>query len=102
MNTPFPIAKLGSRVLIVNKSDLPFVGKERWLEVMCIQVNFRHGTIDSVFELEKHFKFNPWENFRDEEERDAVLQEIKSTFSDKDISERIAEPLAAHMIKHAP
>ena len=61
MNTLYLIAKLDYRILIIHESDLPFVGSgERAFEVMCIQVDLCHGTIDSVFELAKHFKFNPW------------------------------------------
>ncbi len=100
MNTLYPIAKLVDyQVLIVNKSDLPFIGKERRLEVMCIRVDLRAGWIDSIDVLAKHFQANPWEDIIDEEERDAVLREIKSIFSDKDISEKIVVPLAAHMIR---
>ena len=95
MNTPYPIAKLHGRILIVNKNDLPFFRTERALEVMCIQVYLESPPrllfprrICPIIELEKHLKMNPWEDIIDEEERDAVWREIKSICSDKDISEK--------------
>ena len=71
MNEIYPVAKLGDQVLIINKDDLPHIGKERAIEVWCIKIDFRHKTIDSIIELEKHLKFNPWEEV-DEDERDAI------------------------------
>lgn len=93
MDTLYIAAKLGTEILIVNKSDLPFIGKERALEVQCIIVDLRRGEIHSIFGLEKHLKFNPWEEIIDEEEREAALREIQSMFSDEDILEKIVRPL---------
>jgi|SRR3989339_546401 len=98
MNEIYPIAKLGDQVLIVNKEDLPYIGKERALEVKCMRVDFRHKSIDAAIELEKHLKFNPWEELS-EEERKIVLQNLNTKFSDKDILEKIMKPLAESLIK---
>mgnify|MGYP001568708337 CR=1 FL=1 len=98
MNEIYPVAKLGYQVLIINKDDLPFIGKERALEVKCIKVDLRHKVIDPIIELEKHLKFNPWEEITNEE-RNTILQELGSKFSDEEILEKIMEPLAASLIK---
>jgi len=99
MNEIYPVAKLGYQVLIINKDDLAFIGKERALEVKCIKVDIKHKVIDPIIELEKHLKFNPWEELNDEE-RNAILQELGSKFSDEEILEKIMEPLAANLIKY--
>ena len=98
MNEIYPIAKLGNQILIVNKDDLPFIGKERALEVKCIKVDLKHKAIDPLIELEKHLKFNPWEEITDQE-RDIILQELSSKFSDEEILEKIMEPLTESLIK---
>ena len=98
MNEIYPVAKLGYQVLIINKDDLPFIGKERAIEVKCIKVDLRHKAVDPIIELEKHLKFNPWEEITDEE-RSRILQELGSKFSDEEILEKIMEPLAASLIK---
>ena len=97
MNEIYPVAKLGYQILIINKDDLPFVGKERALEVKCIKVDLKHGVIDPLIELEKHLKFNPWEEVTDKE-RDIILQELGSKFSDEEILEKIMEPLTESLI----
>ncbi|MEK7542967.1 MAG: hypothetical protein AAB503_01515 [Patescibacteria group bacterium] len=98
MNEIYPVAKLGYLVLVINKDDLPFIGKERALEVKCIKVDLKHKIIDPIIELEKHLKFNPWEEIADEE-RDIILQELGSKFSDEEIFGKIMEPLAESLIK---
>ena len=98
MNEIYPVAKLGRQVLIVNKDDLPFIGKEKALEVQCIKVDLEHKVVDSIIELEKHLKFNPWEEILDRE-RETILQELGSKFSDEEILEKIMEPLIASLIK---
>lgn len=102
MNTPYPIAKLYRAILIVNKEDVPFIGKERAHEVMRIKVDFRREDIHSIAKLSEYLKFNPWEEIIDDEERSALLQEMQSMFSSEEISEKIVKPLAAHMIEHVP
>ena len=98
MNTIYPIATLGDQALIVNKDDVPFIGKDRALEVMCIQVDFRHTKIYPPIELEKHLKFNPW-NEMDGTTRDEALKKLHTTFSPEDITENIEEPLARMLIQ---
>ena len=97
MNEIYPIAKLGNRVLIINKDDLSFVGKERALEVKCITVDLKHGVVDPIIELEKHLKFNPWEEIS-ENEREEVLKELGTKFSDQEILEKVIEPLVKNLI----
>ena len=99
MNTLYPIATLGSQILIVNEGDISFIGGERALEVMCIQVDFRHAKIYPIIALEKHFKFNPWEELSDTGRREA-LQKLHTTFSDEDIAKNITGPLSASLIQH--
>ncbi len=99
MNEIYPIAKLGDLILIINKDDLPYVGKDNALEIKCVKVDLKHGLIDSVMELEKHLKFNPWEELS-ETERDHALHELGDKFSDKDILEKIIEPLVTNLVKH--
>lgn len=98
MNEIYPVAKLGDQVLIVNKDDLPYIGKEKAFEVRCIRVDLRHRTIDPIIELEKHLKFNPWEEIS-QDERGIILQNINTRFSDQDILEKIMEPLARNLVK---
>ena len=103
MNILYPIAKshqLDDPILIVNKKDVPFIGKERALEVMCIQVHLRYKRISPITELERYFKFGwPWDEIIDDEERSAVLQNVKSMFSSEEVSEKIIGPLTAHAIQ---
>ncbi|HBC45169.1 MAG: hypothetical protein UX08_C0003G0049 [Candidatus Collierbacteria bacterium GW2011_GWB1_45_35] len=98
MNELYPVAKLGDEVLVVNKDDIPFIGKERAIDVKCINVDLKHKEIDPITELEKHLKFNPWEE-TDEEQRTSILQSLASTFSDQEILEKIIEPLAESLIE---
>ena len=67
-------------ILITNKADLSYVGKERAFEVKCVQMDLKRGTIDSIIELEKHLKFNPWEEINDDE-RITKIKECKKTKS---------------------
>jgi len=98
MNEIYPIAKLGEQILIVNKDDLPFIGKERALEVKCIRVDLKHRKIDPIIELEKHLKFNPWEELN-ENERNKASQELGEKFSDQEILEKIIGPLVQNLVK---
>jgi len=98
MNEIYPIAKLGNHILIINKADLSYVGKERAFEVKCVQMDLKRGTIDSIIELEKHLKFNPWEEINDDE-RNVILKNLGANFSDQDILEKIMEPLVENLIK---
>ena len=58
MNEIYLIAKLDDEVLIINKNDIPYIGKERALDVKCVKVDLKHGEIDPIIELDKHLKFN--------------------------------------------
>ena len=98
MNEIYPIAKLGDQILIVNRDDLVYIGKKRAFEVKCIKVDLKHGAIDPIIELEKHLKFNPWEEVS-ENERDAILQNLSAKFSDQEILEKIMEPLVENLVK---
>lgn len=98
MNEIYPIAKLGDQVLIVNKYDLPYIGKERALEVKCIKIDLKNNRIDSIIELEKHLKFNPWEEIN-EDKRNIILKILNTKFSDTEIIEKIIKPLAENLVK---
>ena len=99
MNEIYPVAKLGNQILIVNMDDLPYIGKEKALEVKCIRIDLKHKTIDPIIELEKHLKFNPWEE-TSEEERDVFLQNLSTNFSDQEMLGKIIEPLAESLVKN--
>jgi hypothetical protein len=99
MNGIYPVAKLGDAVLIVNQDDLPYIGKQRAYDVKCVRVDLKRGTIDPVIELEKHLKFNPWEEMS-EDERNTILQNISTKFSDHEILENIIQPLVEALVKH--
>ena len=101
MNNITPIAKLGNleEILFINKTDIPFIGKERAMEVMCVRVDFGHKSIDETIELEKHLKFNPWEEIMTDDERKLVESKLNETFTDTEQNEKISRPLIEKMIK---
>lgn len=98
MNEIYTVAKLGDQILLVNKNDLSYIGKERALEVKCIKVDLHHRTIEPIIELERHLKFNPWEEIS-EEHRDAILQNIITKFSEREVLEKIVKPLVENLVK---
>ena len=98
MNEIYPVAKLPRQILLINKDDLPYIGKERALEVKCIMIDFDHKSIDAPIELEKHLKFNPWEEISEAERRE-FLQKLGAIFSDEDILEKIIKPLLENLVK---
>ena len=95
MDTILPIARLDNEILIITTADVPFIGKERALEVMCVQVDLKHTKIYPIIELEKHLKFNPWEKIP-EEQRAAARQEVQELFSEEDFTRHIVQPLSEH------
>lgn len=99
MNEIYITAKLGEQILIINKDDIPCIGKERALEVMSVSVDLRNKRIGEILELEKHLKFNPWEEILDNNERDILLQLLHAQFSDNEITEKIMKPLTKKLIK---
>lgn len=99
MNEIYPIAKLGSQILIVNKKDLPFIGKERAIEVKCVRVNLENAIIDEMLELEKHLKFNPWEEITSDEDRAVIVKILNTKFSDQNIEEKIIKVLEENKVR---
>ena len=98
-NEIFISGKLGSKILIINKADIPYIGSlDKGLEVMTIQVDLKKREIFPPLELEKHLKFNPWEETT-EQDRAVLSQLLYSRFSDKDILEKICLPLAENLIQ---
>jgi len=93
MDNLYPLAKLGSLILMINKSDKDFIGGERALEVMSVQIDLDKKTIFEIMPLEKHLKFNPWEEIVEEAERELVFKVINNKFSDNDIKEKIVDIL---------
>lgn len=98
MNELYPVAKLGNEVLVMNKDDIPYIGRERALDVMCINVNLKYKKIHPITELEKHLKFNPWEE-TDEEQRNAILQSLATAFSNQEIEQKIIDPLRTSLVE---
>lgn len=91
------IAKLGNNILIVNKADIKHIGKEGAMEVMSVSVDLENRRIGPVVELEKHLKFNPWEEMS-QEEQEVALKILNAKFSDNEIIEKIIMPLAIHRV----
>ena len=98
MNEIYLIAKLGNAILIVNKADLAYIDKERAFEVKCIVVDLAERTIDPPEGLEKHLKFNPWEEITNPDERMVLLQVLNNKFSDAEILQKILQPLAENAV----
>jgi len=61
-------------------------------------VDLEHKVIDPIIELEKHLKFNPWEELNENEIKN-TLRELGDKFSDQEILEKIMEPLAKSLVK---
>ncbi|MBI3632182.1 MAG: hypothetical protein HY225_01925 [Candidatus Vogelbacteria bacterium] len=91
----YPIAKIGlfEEILCINKSDLPFIGKERAMEVKTVRLDLSHKTIDEPIELEIHLKFNPWEEITTEEDRTTVSSKIESAFTKDEIENKVVGAL---------
>lgn len=86
------VAKLGDRVLAIHSGDsanLPANSARVW----CVPVDLRKKEIGPVWELDKHLKFNPWEEILSEEERLVIGKTVNRVFSDADITSKIVEPL---------
>jgi len=92
-------ARLDDEILIVNKGDLPYIGKERALEVMCITVDLEKKKIGQILELEKHLKFNAWEEVMEDEEREILARQLNTKFADQEIQEKIIAPLEEKKIQ---
>jgi len=84
----YPIAKLGNEYLVINKDDL----NNHSGDVKCVDVNLDYKKIYPPLEIQKHLKFNPWEELNESESNEA-LSKILDTFSSESIFERIAKPL---------
>ncbi len=97
MNELYPVAKLGDEVLVINKDDIPLIGKENAEDVKCVSVDLKHKRIDPLAALENHLKFNPWEE-TSEEERSAILQSLATIFPNQDILEKIIKPLVGSLV----
>ncbi len=93
MSDVYPVAKLGKEVLLVNKGDVSLIGTEDALNVLSVDVDLQFKRIEEPIELEKHLKFNPWEDVTDEE-RDSIIEAIRVTFTSEEINEKIIEPLS--------
>jgi len=98
MHEIYPIAKLGNAILVVNKADISYIGKEQALAVQCVLVDLKKREIEPPIALEKHLKFNPWEEITNEEERTMVLRVLNNKFSDPDIVAKIMKPLAENAV----
>ena len=98
MNEIYPIAKLGDEILIINKEDLEFVGKEKALEVKCVKVDLDGGIIVELLELEDYLKFSPWEEV-EEEERESILNKITDKFPESELTEKIVKKLAENRVE---
>ena len=94
----YPLAKMGGEVLLINKENIPHIGKEKAFEVLCVLVNLENAKIYDMTELEKHLKFNPWEEIMDDSARAVIKKLIETKFSDADILEKIVRPLEKNKI----
>lgn len=80
--------------MFVNKEDIQYIGSERALEVQCIQVDLKRRTIDPLWSLEQHLKFNPWQEIVNPEERAKIVVDLRSLFSESEVREGIEDPLS--------
>lgn len=92
MDEMYIAAKTGDIILIINKKDIPLIGKENALLVNCVQVDLGALRIYPASKLEEQLKFNSWEETT-EKERAALLQFLNTKFSDSDIYNNIMIPL---------
>jgi len=92
------IAKLGERILIINKEDIPYIGGPKGLSVFCVTVDLEKREVFPPEKLEIHLKFNPWEETT-EQDKVVLSNLLYSKISDKDIFEKIILPLAEKLVK---
>ena len=90
-------AKLGDSILIMNKADIPYIGGPRSLEVFCVKVDLEKREVYPPVELEKHLKFNPWEETT-EQDKVVLSALLYSKISDEDIYEKIILPLTEKLV----
>lgn len=88
-----PIAELGNEFLLIHNDDRNHLATDRSLKIKCVLINLDRLTIDDPFEIELHFKFNPWEEIIDENRRVYILSLIQSKFSNLMITEKIIATL---------
>ena len=98
MNTIYPITILGDQVLIVNKDDTPFIGKERALEVMCVQIDFRHTKIYPPIEWKNTSSSTRGTRWMTQQEM-KTLKKLHTTFLPEDITENIEKTLTKTLIQ---
>ncbi len=91
MEDIYPIAKLGNSYLLINKSELHKVGKG--FGITSIKVDISSLEIHKAVDLERHLKFNPWEDITDAKERNKILSFVPQQFDSKTIMEKIINPL---------
>jgi len=87
----YPIAKLGDNYLLILKSELSKVGKG--LGVLAIKIEMMGLEIFKPEDLERHLKFNPWEEILSENEREIILNRIENILSEDLIQKKILNPL---------
>jgi agmatine deiminase len=91
MKDIYPIAKLGNSYLLINKYELHKVGKG--LGVLSIKIDISNLEINKAIDLERHLKFNPWEEIVDAKERERILSQIQQQFENETIIDKIISPL---------
>lgn len=87
----YPIAKIGYSYLLILKSELNRVGKQ--LGVMSVKIDLSGSEITPPIDLEKHLRFNPWEEITDSKEREKVIVNIQKQFDITTIEEKIINSL---------
>ena len=87
----YPIAKLGDDCLLILKSQLAEVGKG--LGVLAVRIGMEDLHIYRPEDLERHLKFNPWEEIFSENEREVILNKIENVLTEDLIQKRILNPL---------
>ena len=83
MNKLYVLAKLGDLLCLVLKSDLKYLNTDKVFNVFCVVVNLKTLEVQPPLELERHFKFNPWDTNISEEERLVLFNQLKEVFSNK-------------------
>lgn len=98
MNEIYIIAKLGSQILIVNRDDLPKIGKSEALEIKSLTVDFSKREISEIVGLEERLKFSPWIEINDHE-RMVAQNKLTETFDIDEFQRKIVAPLSLDLSK---
>jgi len=86
-----PIAQLENSVLVVKADDVPMIGKGvESLDVEAVVVDLDKGEVSGLELLERHLKFNPWEEVSHDQYAQ-LIQAIHRVISDEKLAATFSE-----------